>query len=125
VGFDNLRVVLFVDGYFDLALLFIWCGQHGYIWVWTQGANTLGVETSVNGVYQSQVGKVIDINSVFKDYHHPIKCELVLIWFVLVFAKFHCLHKRFETELSDALELMVVPEQNLVHGEFRMSSSAN
>jgi hypothetical protein len=67
---DNLSVVLFVDGDLHVSFVLIRGGEDRDVWVWTHSADALGVEACVDGVNESQVSEVVDIDSVLKDNHH-------------------------------------------------------
>ena len=110
----NQQISIFVivsdsDGAFFLVEV---C-ENWYIGVGTEGTETLRVIVSVYGIEQPQIGKVIDIDAVLKDYHD------------LVFPEPHRLDESLETQLSDALVLMIVPEKHFVHGKLWVLSTAD
>lgn len=49
----------------------------------------------------------------------------VIDFYLLVLSEFDCFDKRFEREFTNALVLMVVPQQHLIHGELRVRASTH
>ena len=64
-------MVLFIDSYLDMSLVFIRGSKDRDVWVWTHGANAFGVETGVDGIDQAQVSKVVHIDSILKHNDNP------------------------------------------------------
>lgn len=118
-------MILLIDSYFNMTLLFVWSGKDWDVWVWTHSTNTFRIEASINGINKSQVSKVIYIDSILQDHNHSNKYDKYIKSCLLVFAKFDCFNKWLETQFTNTFVLMVVPKKNFVHGKFRMSSTSN
>ena len=54
----------------DLALFPVRCGKDCIVGVWVKRAETSGVVAGIYCVDQSQIGKVVDVNAVFKHNNH-------------------------------------------------------
>ena len=97
----------------DRALLVLLEAGHDRCVVRADRAQTLGINVSIYSVDESQVRKVVHINALLK--HHDD----------FVFAQLHILNRALVAELTYALLLVVVPEQDFVVGEFWMRTASH